>query len=68
MNTTSTASYKGWNITVTAKENMCAHFSFDISDPSGKTQHVTMGGENEQRAFERAREMIDMEIAFADGE
>ena len=25
-----------------------------------------MGGENKQRALERAREMIDMEIAFAD--
>jgi hypothetical protein len=68
MDTISTDSYKGWNITVTSKANMCAHFSFDITDPVGKTQHVKMGGENEQRAFERAREMIDMEIAFADEE
>ena len=68
MNTTTIDSYKGWNITVTAKENMCAHFSFDITDPSGNTQHVKMGGESEQRAFERAREMIDMEIAFQNGE
>ena len=67
MNTTMTDNYKSWNITVTAKENLCAHFSFDITDPSGKTQHVKMGGESEQRAFERAREMIDMEIAFQNG-
>ena len=34
--------------------------------PSGHTQQVSMGGVNEQRAVERAREMIDMEIAMAD--
>ena len=68
MNTTSTDSYKGWKIAVTSTDNMCAHFSFAITDPTGKTQHVKMGGENEQRALERAREMIDMEIAFQDDE
>ncbi|PHR26203.1 MAG: hypothetical protein COA36_12700 [Desulfotalea sp.] len=62
-----TDSYKGWTIQVTAEQNMCANFSFDISDPTGKTQHVSMGGDNEQRALERAREMIDMEISFHNG-
>jgi hypothetical protein len=57
--------YRGWNITVKAEQNMCANFSFEITDPSGHTQIVTMGGDNEQRAMERAREMIDMEIDFA---
>lgn len=60
--------YKGWNISVTAVKNKCANYSFDITAPSGYTQHVSMGGENEQRALERAREMIDMEIALADEE
>jgi len=57
--------YRGWNITVKSEEKMCSSFSFNITDPSGKTQNVTMGGENAQRALERAREMIDMELDFA---
>lgn len=58
--------YKGWTISVTAEDNKCAHFSFDITSPSGYSQHVQMGGINEQRAVERAREMIDMEIAISE--
>jgi hypothetical protein len=50
---------------VTAQQELCAHFSFDITDPSGHKQNVKMGGDNEQRALERAREMVDMEIDFA---
>ena len=42
--------------------------SFDITSPSGYTQHVPMGGITEQRAIERAREMIDLEISLADDE
>jgi hypothetical protein len=57
--------YRGWNITVKAEQNMCSNFSFEITDPSGRTQNVSMGGDNEQRAFERAREMIDLEFDFA---
>ena len=57
--------YRGWNITVEAENKMCSNFSFSISDPSGKSQHVTMGGDNKQRAMDRAREMIDMELEFA---
>jgi hypothetical protein len=38
------------------------NFSFDITDPRGRDRHVSLGGDNEERALERAREMIDMEI------
>ncbi len=66
MNPTITDVYNGWTISVTAKNNQCSHFSFDITNPTGYSQHVSMGGITEQRAIERAREMIDNEIAFAD--
>ena len=65
-NSTITDIYKGWTISVTAKANKCSHFSFDIKSPAGYSQHVPMGGIDAQRAVERAREMIDLEIAFAD--
>ena len=61
-----TEHYKSWIITVKAESNMCANFSFDITSPEGHRQHVAMGGDNSQRAIERAREMIDMELAFAE--
>jgi len=67
MSTISTESYKGWKVQVTAEQNMCANFSFDITDSEGKNQHVRMGGDNQQRAMERAKEMIDMEISFQNG-
>jgi hypothetical protein len=57
--------YRGWNIAIGAEHNMCSNFCFDITGPSGRTQHVAMGGDNERRALERAREMIEMEIAFS---
>ncbi len=58
--------YKGWLISITAEDNQCSAFSFDITSPSKQTQHVAMGGITQQRALERAREMIDMEISFAE--
>jgi hypothetical protein len=59
--------YKGWTISVTPLDNQCSHYSFDITSPSSDyTQYVSMGGITEQRAIERAREMINNEIAFAD--
>ena len=64
MNNLRTDTYKGWTLSVTAEKNMCANFSFNITDPSGHSQHIAMGGDNEQRAMERAREMIDMELAM----
>ena len=61
-----TEKYKGWTIMVKAESNMCANFSFEITDPEGNSQHVTMGGDSSQRAVERAREMIDLELAFSE--
>jgi hypothetical protein len=57
--------YRDWNITIKTEQNKCSNYSFTITDPSGHSQDVTMGGDNEQRALERAREMIDMEVEFA---
>lgn len=66
MSTTISDIYKGWTISVTAVDNQCSHFSFDITNPSGYTQHVPMGGITKERAIERAREMIDLEISLTD--
>ncbi len=66
MSKTITDIYKGWTISIKAIDNKCSHFSFDITSPTGYSQHVSMGGITEQRAIERAREMIDMEISLAD--
>jgi len=68
MNNTTTYAYKGWTISVTAEKNMCANFSFDIISPSGDCQHVAMGGDNRQRAMDRAKEMIDMEFDLVEAE
>jgi hypothetical protein len=59
-----TDTYNGWTIRVNPESNMCSNFSFDIIDSSGCEKHVSMGGDNEKRALERAKEMIDMEVAF----
>ncbi|WP_310598746.1 hypothetical protein [Desulfobulbus sp.] len=64
MNSPMTETYQEWTITVKPGKNMCSNFSFDITSPSGRSQHVAMGGDNERRAMERAREMIDMERAM----
>lgn len=68
MNSAITDIYKGWAVSVTAGKNMCSNFSFAITSPSGHCQHVTLGGDNEERALERAREMIDMELALSSEE
>ncbi len=68
MESTIREQYKGWTISVAAATNMCANYSFDITDPGGRSQHVAMGGENSARALERAREMIDLELALAEDE
>lgn len=64
MKTEKNTTYKGWNIRVWGEDRMCAHYSFEVKSPSGAVQTVTMGGENENRAFERAREMVEFELAF----
>jgi hypothetical protein len=56
--------YNGWDIRVENKNNMCSNFSFEIIDSTGRKQQVALGGDSEQRALERAREMIDLEIEF----
>lgn len=68
MKTAISDTYKGWTISINAENNQDSRFSFDITNPSGNSQHVKMGGINEQRALERAREMIDMEIAMNEEE
>lgn len=68
MNTSTIETYKGWTLSVTAEKNMCANFSFDITAPSGRSQHIAMGGDSRQRAMERAKEMVDMELALAEEE
>lgn len=65
MDNTLTDTYKNWTITITPETKLCSHFSFHITNGSGYEQHVTMGGDNEKRALERAKEMIDMEIELA---
>jgi len=62
--------YNGWNIKVSVEESQCscANYSFTIVSPEGREQFVKMGGENETRALERAKEMIDAEIAYENGE
>lgn len=60
--------YRGWSISVEAGHQLCAKFSFTVTSPSGYSQHVAIGGENRERAVERARELIDMEIALTEEE
>ena len=57
--------YRGWTISVKAEQALCSQYGFARTDPSGHQQNVKMGGDNKQRALERAREMVDMEIDFA---
>lgn len=57
--------YNGWKIHIEKNNDMCSNFSFDITDPDGRKQHVSLGGDTKERALERAREMIDMEEEFA---
>lgn len=64
MNDLNSTTYKGWNIHVNEFKEMCSGFSFDITDPCGKTSHVRLGGDSRKRAMERAMELIDLEMAF----
>ncbi|WP_035275218.1 hypothetical protein [Desulfogranum japonicum] len=62
----SEATYKGWKIDVQNKSVRCSNFCFDITSPKGQSHHVEMAGDTEQRALERAKEMIDLEQAVDD--
>ncbi len=44
MKTTISDIYKGWAIIVTAADNQCSHFSFDITSPAAYSQHIPMDG------------------------
>jgi hypothetical protein len=57
-------SYNGWSINVDCKDNPGTFCSFDVTDPAGHSHHVPMGGDNEKRALERARELIDLELSM----
>ena len=57
--------YRGGNISVTTEQALCSHYSCELTDSSGHNQKVKSGGDNERRAPERAREMVDMDIDFA---
>ena len=56
--------YKGWNISISECTELCSKFSFDITNPCGKTNRVRLGGDTRTRAMERAIEMIDIEMSF----
>lgn len=64
MSTSTTTSHRGWMICITAHQQHCSNYSFTITSPTGHPQQVTMAGDSRERAEERAREMIDMEIAL----
>lgn len=66
MNDKNSSTYKGWTIRVHQCEFLCSYFSFDIKDPLGKIKRVPLGGDTRDRAMEKARETIDLEIASGD--
>lgn len=67
METVRQETYRDWTISISAKQKHCSNFSFTITDQTGQSQYVAMGGDNEQRALERARERIDLEIEYIEG-
>lgn len=67
MDTTNTNEYKGWQIEIGKENDKCSNYSFSITSPAGESEHVSMGGITEERAIERAKEMIDLEIELASG-
>lgn len=66
MKKTFTDTYRGWNISVAKEKNLCSNFRFDITDPSGRSLHNSLGGDTMPRTMQRAREMIDQEISFTE--
>lgn len=63
MNDNNSRDYKGWNIRVHTCEFMCDYYSFDLTDPYGKTKRVPMGGKTREEAMEKAMEAINSETA-----
>jgi len=58
--------YKGWKIRVHTCEFVCGYFSFDLTDPCGKTKRVPLGGKTREEAMEKAKEMIYLATASGD--
>lgn len=58
--------YKGWTIRLTPEGEMCSAFAMVLLNADGEeVKHVKTAGATEERAIERGKEMIDMEIALA---
>lgn len=59
--------YKGYTIRLTPQDEACSSFSMTMESPDGEqTRTVPAAGKTEDIALERAREMIDTELALAD--
>jgi hypothetical protein len=58
--------YKGYDIELTPQGDYCASFAVDIRDGEGRLMtHLGVGGNTEDRALERGKEVIDFERAYA---
>lgn len=65
MTTTLHHAYKGFDIELTPRGDYCASFAVDIRDRDGRLlSHLGVGGNTEDRAVERGRELIDFEEAI----
>ena len=67
MTSNTTKEYQGWQIEIGKEDDKCSNYSFSITSPAGESQYVSMGGITVDRALERAKEMIDLEIELASG-
>ena len=61
--------YKGYTIHLREHEDKCSNFAFTIFDLNGRElKNVSLGGENRDSAVDKAREMIDFELQYAQEE
>ena len=66
MLTTLRHNYKGFSIELTPQGDYCSSFAADIRDSSGRLiSHLGVAGNTEERAVERGRELIDMELEMS---
>jgi hypothetical protein len=65
MSTTLHRDYRGYDIELIPRGDYCASFAVDIRDGSGRLMtHLGVGGNTEEMALERGREMIDFQEAY----
>jgi len=65
MRYTTDHTYKGYSIELTPNGEYCAAFAADIRDSSGHVvSHLGVAGNTEERAIDRARELVDFELAY----